>query len=96
MKTPSFLDKFNDDKLDLDKEVVTGLVCCCSILVGTTVNALFSYMLQVVDGTQAFNLMSLLLLSFSVVLSCIGMVFSVKIINVRLEVKDKEDEHKTD
>lgn len=91
MKVPSFLDKFMDDKLDLDKEVITGLVCGCSIMFGTTVNAFFSYMLNVSNGIQEFSLISLILLAASTVLTFAGMVLSLKIIMIRMEIKDKEE-----
>lgn len=85
----SFFDKFSGDNVDLDKEVIIGLVCGCSIMFGTTVSALISYIIGTSDGVQEFNYVSMVLLIACAVMSLVGMILSLRIVLAQMEFKNK-------
>ena len=92
MKTKPFLARFFDDSLGVDKGVVTGLLIGSSMMLGATMDFLASFIVRCNQGTETWSWWTFIVLVVCAICSVFALIFTVKIILVRMELKEQKDD----
>ena len=92
MKSKSFMTRFMDDAYDLDKGVVTGLLIGSSMMLGASIDFLASFTVRCNQGREMWSWWTFIVLIVCAICSAFALVFTVKIILARMELKEREND----